>query len=284
MLRIRTIACAVLLLLGSGIRAQEGDFNPSDPAEPQVPVFYYPLTVKCEPAGAGYASGNGRYVPGTSVNVSTSAYAGYTFSHWLLNGEPYDATDMRFSYVTTEETMDFTAVYDFTPNDPSEPTMNVKSRLFLNSEPEGICTFNRTSGAYVAADQYVSVSVTGVDQLYEFVGWYQDGELLTDLQSFNFLVEYNDATLTARFKELPFDPESPDDPMSSPDQTDIQTGLKGDANEDGVVNVTDAVAVINAYVHEDNSRINVYLADMNDDGEINITDAVGIINVYLNAE
>ena len=281
---MRYIACVMLLLLVGSIHAQDNEFNPTNPAEPQVPVFYYPLTVTCQPAGAARVSGNGRYAPGTSVTVSTSAYTGYTFSHWLLNGEPYDATAMSFPFTTTDGTMDFTAVYDFTPNNPSEPTMNVKSRLYLNSEPEGICTFNRTSGAFVEADTYVNVNITGVDQLYEFVGWYQNGTMLTDIQSFNYLVEYNDATLTAKFRELPFAPLNPDEPSSAEGQTDIQTHPKGDANEDGTVNISDVVAVINAYITADTSRINVNLADMNDDGEINITDAVGIINVYLNAE
>ena len=283
MKRVPIIFLALLILSMGSVRAQD-DFNPANPAEPQVPVFYYPLTVTCDPAGAARTAGNGRYAPGTSVTVSTSANAGYTFSHWLLNGELYDATTMSFSFTTTDGAMDFKAVYDFTPNNPSEPTMRVKSRLYLSSEPEGICTFNRTSGAFVEADTYVNVNITGVDQLFEFVGWYQDGTMLTDIQSFNYLVEYHDATLTAKFRELPFNPDSPDDPMSSPDQTDIQTGLKGDANEDGTVNISDVVAVINAYITADTSRINVNLADMNDDSEINITDAVGIINVYLNAE
>lgn len=270
-----------LLLLSTGSMQAQDDFNPSNPAEPQVPVFYYPLTVSCSPAGAGRTAGNGRYVPGQTVTVSTSPYAGYTFSHWLLNGEPYDATDTRFTYVTTEEAMEFTAVYDFTPNNPSEPTLDVKSRLFLNSQPEGVCTFNRTSGAYVEADDYVAVSITGVDQLFEFEGWYEGNTLITDLQSFNYLAGYNDATLTAKFKELPFNPTNPDEPMSAEGQTDIHNGLKGDANEDGIVNVTDAVAVINAWLLQDTSFINVYLADVNDDGQINVTDAVAIINIYL---
>jgi len=42
---------ALLLLSTSSMQAQD-DFNPSNPAEPQVPVFYYPLTVSCSPAGA----------------------------------------------------------------------------------------------------------------------------------------------------------------------------------------------------------------------------------------
>ncbi|MBQ9364033.1 MAG: dockerin type I repeat-containing protein [Bacteroidaceae bacterium] len=280
MKRIFPIILALMLLCVGSIRAQ-GEFNPQNPAEPQVPVFYYPLTVTCQPAGAGYVSGKGNYVPGTQVTVSTSANSGYTFNHWELNGVRYNAEGMSFSYTTTEDVMDFVAVYDFTPNNPSEPTLNVKSRLFLASEPQGICTFNRTSGEYVEADQYVNVSITGVDQLYEFTGWYLNGNLLTTEAAFNYLVTYSDATLTAHFRELPFNPVSPADPSTAAGQTDIQTHAKGDANADGVINITDVVAVINVYLTEDTTGVHEKLADANGDGVINITDAVLIINLYL---
>ena len=63
---------------------------------------------------------------------------------------------------------------------------------------------------------------------------------------------------------------------------DIQTLADGDANGDGSTDVTDAVAVINAYLSGDNSSINVSVADVNRDGVIDITDAVAIINLYQN--
>ena len=176
--------------------------------------------------------------------------------------------------------MDFVAHYNLDPIDPAEPTMNVKSRLYLTSEPEGICTFNRTSGAFVQADQYVAVDVTNADQWYEFTGWYNGNVLVSDVQSFNYLTDYQDVTLTAHFRELPFTPIDPSDPESQ--GGDIQTLDNGDANGDGSVDVTDAVAVINAYLSGDNSSINVSVADVNRDGMIDITDAVAIINLYLN--
>lgn len=277
---ISTLLSLVLSAMGS-IQAQ-GDFNPDPPAEPQVPIFYYPLTVTCQPEGAGYVSGNGNYIPGTAVTVSTSANANYTFNHWELNGVRHDdATSTSFSYTTTKGKMDFVAVYDLTPQNPSEPTLQVKSRLFFASEPEGVCTFNRTSGAYVEADQYVNVDITGVDQLQEFTGWYLNGTKLTGEQAFNYLVGYHDATLVAHFRQLPFNPTSPDEPQTATGQTNIQTHAKGDANADGVVNVSDVVAVINVYLTEDPSSVHFGLADANGDGVINITDAVLIINIYL---
>lgn len=272
----RYFLSGLLLLFAGGMQAQDSF---GDPPEPQVPVFYYPLTVACDPDVAGTASGRGSYAPETVVTVSTSARSGYTFSHWTLNGERIEQP-ASFSYTTVAEAMDFVAHYNLDPIDPAEPTMNVKSRLYLTSEPEGICTFNRTSGAFVQADQYVAVDVTNADQWYEFTGWYNGSVLVSDVQSFNYLTDYQDVTLTAHFRELPFTPVDPSDPESQ--GGDIQTLDNGDANGDGSVDVTDAVAVINAYLSGDSSSINVSVADVNRDGVIDITDAVAIINLYLN--
>ena len=276
--KLRYILCGLLLLITGSMQAQ---FNPDDPAEPQTPVFYYPLTVACDPDIAGYASGAGNYAPGTSRTVSTSAKAGYAFSHWTLNGETIDQP-ASFSYTTVAGPMAFVAHYNLSPVDPAEPTMNVKSRLYLDSEPEGICTFNRTSGELVQADNYVALNVTNCDQWYEFTGWYKGNELVSNEQNFQYLADFHDVTLTAHFRELPFTPTNPDDPVSQ--GGNIQTLQTGDANGDGSVDVTDAVAVINAYLTSDQSGINAGVADVNYDGVIDITDAVAIINLYLNSQ
>lgn len=257
-------------------------FNPNDPAEPQVPVFYYPLTIACDPDIAGTTAGRGNYAPGTTVTVSTSARSGYTFSHWTLNGETI-AQPASFSYTTVKGKMDFVAHYDLAPVDPSEPTMNVKSRLYLESEPAGICTFNRTSGDFVSADQYVPLNITNSDQWYEFTGWYKGQELVSSVANFSYLADFHDVTLTAHFRELPFTPTNPDDPASQGEEG-IQTLMTGDANGDGSVDVTDAVAVINAYLSGSNASIHAGVADVNHDGVIDITDAVAIINLYLNSQ
>lgn len=266
-----------------------GEYDPTPPEEPLVPVFKYPLTVVCQPAEAGNVSGKGNYYPGTTATVSTSANVDYTFSHWLLNGERYSATSTWFAYTTVEGPMDFVAVYEYTPepfepSDPAEPSLMVKSRLYLASNPTGVCTFNRTSGAYVEADTYVEVSVTNVDPEYVFVGWYEDGVLLTTSQSFNYLPDYSDATLEARFEKLPeedFDPEAPAEPEHSGDQDDVQTGLDGDANEDGLVDVLDVVIAINIYLSGSADGYNFNLCDVNNDGQVDVLDVVSIINIYL---
>lgn len=270
----------LLLLMPISMQAQN-DFNPDDPAEPQVPVFYYPLTVTCDPTQAGNVAGSGNYAPGTTRTISTSANSGYSFSHWTLNGVRID-DPASFSYTTVAGPMAFVAHYDLDPVDPAEPTMDVKSHLYLASEPEGICTFNRTSGALVQADNYVTLNVTNCDQWYEFTGWYKGNELVSSEQNFQYQADFHDVTLTAHFRELPFTPVDPADPVSQ--GGNIQTLKTGDADGDGSVDVTDAVAVINAYLNNDTSGINTGVADVNHDGVIDITDAVAIINLYLNAQ
>ena len=281
MKRLSFTLCVLLLLCVGSMQAQS-TFNPTNPAEPNTPVFYYPMTVTCRPAGAGYVSGNGNYAPGTVRTVSTSPNSGYTFNHWELNGAQYGANTASFDYTTVAGKMDFVAVYDYVPVSPSEPTMNVKSRLYLTSEPEGVCTFNRVSGAWTEADQYVSVDITGVDQLQEFTGWWLNGTKLTTVQAFNHLMGYHDETLVAHFRQLPFNPDSPADPLKSAYQTEVQTHPTGDANEDWVVDVTDVVAVINAYLAGNLGTLKKGLADANGDGVVDISDAVYIINLYLN--
>lgn len=300
--RIITVICGLLLLATGSMQAQD-DYNPTLPAEPQTPVppvVKYALTVKVEPAAAGTAAGAGSYAAGTSVKVSTSAKAEYTFSHWMLNGVRYEGvTAMSFNYTTIAEDMAFVAVYDYTPtpfepSTPAEPNAQVKSRLYLKSEPEGICTFNKTSGAQWATDSYQTVSVTNVNQQYEFSGWYLNGTLLTTEKSFNYQIGYHDATLVAHFTrlpdpepepEVPFEPNLPGEPNQGDKYNEddkVQTHAYGDVNKDGVLDIEDAVAVLNIYLG--NTTSTTRLSDANNDGTIDIADVVYIINKYLNNE
>ena len=57
--------------------------------------------------------------------------------------------------------------------------------------------------------------------------------------------------------------------------------LYGDVNGDGVVNPTDATALINALLNEDLSTINEANADMDGNQTVNVTDAIQLINYLL---
>lgn len=57
--------------------------------------------------------------------------------------------------------------------------------------------------------------------------------------------------------------------------------IPGDANGDGIVNITDAVGIVNYILKKVQGNFIFEAADMNGDGIINVTDAVQVINVIL---
>ena len=61
-----------------------------------------------------------------------------------------------------------------------------------------------------------------------------------------------------------------------------QTVLKGDANGDGSVTITDAVAIVNYILGNPSAVFVKKAADVSGDGNISITDAVGVVNIILN--
>lgn len=60
--------------------------------------------------------------------------------------------------------------------------------------------------------------------------------------------------------------------------TDI---MLGDVNNDGIINVTDAIGVVNYILKNTPSSFVEGAADVNQDGIINITDAIGVVNMIL---
>jgi len=56
--------------------------------------------------------------------------------------------------------------------------------------------------------------------------------------------------------------------------------MNGDLNNDGNINVTDVILLVNYILNSETSQIIIY--DINDDGNVNITDVVQLINIILN--
>ena len=61
-----------------------------------------------------------------------------------------------------------------------------------------------------------------------------------------------------------------------------QAFVTGDANGDGKVTITDAVAIVNYILGNPSADFNKDAADVSGDGNITITDAVGVVNIILN--
>ena len=66
--------------------------------------------------------------------------------------------------------------------------------------------------------------------------------------------------------------------------TDASTVTTGDANGDGVVDIADAVCIVNHVVGKETSTFIEAAADMNGDGVVDIADAVKIVNIVVGKE
>lgn len=64
---------------------------------------------------------------------------------------------------------------------------------------------------------------------------------------------------------------------------DVNQYLIGDVNEDGIVNITDGVCLLNCILQSKTNLLNMKVADVNCDGFINITDVIMINSMILSA-
>ena len=266
----------LLLALAGQLQLAAQDYDPTNPAEPYL---YNKLTVTGRPIEAiSSLSGAGYYKEGTVVTLSSSRRSSaYTFSHWEKNGEWY-SSEASPKYTMENDAVTFTAVYEFTPSSPDEPLLN-DNRLYLVAEPLTACTFNKTSGQSYKYDQTVSSLSATPAMGYTFLGWYDGSTLMSKNLTFSFNMPDRDVTLVARFEYNPANPLEPSLPDGT-EQDNIQTTPTGDANGDGIVNVTDAVYLINVCLGL-TTEANTALCDVNSDGVVNVTDAVAIINICL---
>ena len=83
-------------------------------------------------------------------------------------------------------------------------------------------------------------------------------------------------TVEARYV---FAPDNPDEPAGG-GQPDVDTGEEGDVNGDKLADVTDAVAIVGAYLGK-MPEVPLDKADMNRDGEVDVSDAVEVVNLYI---
>lgn len=248
-----------------------------DPTNPPEPETMYKVTMTAKPCG--YTSGSGEYMSDAVITISTSAYSeNYTFNHWEKDGEFY-SDQQTTDYTVEEKSAHFVAIYDYTPIDPAEPMASNEYRLYLKNNIPSACSFNMTSGSKCEADQFVYVEAYK-NMNYDFLGWYENGVKQSSALGFNYQMPAANATLEAKFKYNPINPDEPDADPNAP-QDDVANAEKGDVNGDGEVNTTDAVMVINYYLGKI-TEISKSVGDMNNDNEINTTDAVSIINKYLN--
>lgn len=246
------------------------EYNPELPDEPgeASKLASYNVKVQLNNHEAGVVSGEGKFKYGKSVIISTSANAGYEFVRWLKGEEEY-STAMSFDYTVTDEDVVFTAEYEYVGIPEPTPTSH---KLFLESSPAGSCTFSMASGTDIGIDDMYSVTIIpGTDQ--EFIGWYKKGVKVSANLTYSTYMGNEDVTLVAKFK---YNPSNPDEPSGSSSDLD----RLGDVNHDGMVNMIDAILVMNKYLRKP-AELDEVFADVNYDEKITMADANEIVNMYL---
>ena len=191
------------------------EFDPASPADPQPAdpqpadtTVYYSLTLVSNPLGAGSTSGAGKYAKGSSINVRTSSYSGYTFTGWSKDGEIISNKN-SFSYTMPASDVVLTANYVFNPSSPDDPLQpTLKHPLSVIASPTGAGTFSY-SGSEITngTEYYVSAHPkTG----YKFKGWIVNGvaQEETSTTLYRTMTEAG-ASVVALFV---FDPSSPANP------------------------------------------------------------------------
>ena len=264
----------VLLFFGSATSLY-AQFNPTNPPEPEENI-YYDVSVSPSHVNAAYTYGGGKYAVGTNITLRYSLRnsVDYVFSHWTLNGEHY-SNESSFVYTVTAGKAAFVAHFRYTPSSPQEPSVKDEHKLYLEADHDAACSFNIASGISVEYDNYITLT-TYVNQSYDFLGWYKNGVLINSNTTFNFLMPYEDVTLSAKFR---FNPFNPSEPESDGTQEDVDVKPTGDVNNDGVVDILDIVAVVNYSLSEEGEDRMKY--DFNGDGVIDILDIVRIVNLSL---
>ena len=179
--------------------------------------------------------------------------------------------------------MHLVAHYEFVPGSPSEPDHMefpdvVFSPLYLVTNNDAACSFNRTSGELVEADMWVELEAY-VSSGYEFGGWYNGGVCVSKETHFNYQMPFDEVTLTAVVNKKVFNPANPSEPDNDGSQSNVQTAQTGDVNKDGAVDVLDIVAVVNCSLGGKVDNITAY--DLNGDGAVDVLDIVIVVNKSL---
>lgn len=190
-------------------------YTPSSPSEPNPPAedttTYAALHLSCSPtAGGSINIADGKlYLIGSSVTLKATAKTNFTFLNWTADGEVISTT-AQFSYKVQRSGNELVANFEYTPSNPSEPTVIVPTyALTLSKTPSAGGTINLSSGNYPKGEvlDLVATPKSG----YEFLRWTIDDEQLSDSASCTFIMPARAVSITAEFREI-YNPSNPSEP------------------------------------------------------------------------
>lgn len=234
---------------------QGGEFNPSNPAEPGQMYF---LTVNVTPEGAGSVSpaGKNQYALGQRIDLWASATTNYRFVGWRQGTAP--VSDLAsFSYTIPAAHTTLTAVFEYVPGNPEEPSpVPLQHTLFLSASPAEGGRFNVSSGSLFKEGDVIGLQAY-LNSGYEFEGWKRGDEIVSTNPSYSVTMGTEDISLVGLFRFNPGSPSNPganhwdavsgevivDDFAAGNLMGAIDDVIGGSGNRDKVVAITVAGAV-----------------------------------------
>lgn len=184
------------------------EFDPTNPSEPDDPanIMYYQLQLIATEGGS--VSGGGRYLANKQVTLYAYPESKFDFVGWydVSTGDEL-STNQSFTYTTMAKHRVLEARFQFNPDSPSEPSEPVLHRTVTATATEGGSTnFSSQRLLIGSSTSFYAYANTG----YDFVGWFLNGELYTQLSSFSYTVtDSYYQNFEARFE---FNPDSPGEP------------------------------------------------------------------------
>lgn len=177
--------------------------NPSEPSEPST-TLYYRLGLKATQGCS--VSGAGRYLAGKNVSVYASVESGYTFLGWTNRKGETVSNSTSFSYTMPVDGDTLTANCVFNPSVPTEPGDPILRHTVTATCSDG-GYYHGSVGRFLEGSTYTLYAYANSG--YDFVGWYLNGELYTNLRTFSYTVGKENLNFYAKFI---FNPSSPGEP------------------------------------------------------------------------
>lgn len=189
--------------------AQSSDYNPANPGDPQVPIRKYSLKLKASPSNGcsfNYASEQ-KWEASKQIYVEAYPNSGFQMVAWVC-GKDTLSRERGFYYTMPERNVELTALLKYNPQSPENPEeMNTKYTVQLTASPANGGSFNFRSDRFTAGssiDLYAYPS-----NGFVFRKWMSGDSVISNEQSFRFVVPKKKTQLTAIFE---YDPQNPDNP------------------------------------------------------------------------
>lgn len=190
--------------------AQTDGYDPVNPPNPDAPAVTYLLATSVQPAGAGSTNVSGSsYTAGSSVYVYTYNNNGYVFKHWT-DGTNIVSTNSSFYYTMPANNTRLTAVYEYDPTSPDNPSGDYtrSHALALKASPSQGGSFNyNNNGEYKQGEQLSLYAYSKTN--YVFKHWEYLGQVVSTNRNYDFTMPDVNAELVAVFE---YNPASPQDP------------------------------------------------------------------------